>query len=198
MFDAPTVVDGRGHLLGRLASVVAKELLCGQKVVVVRCEQITISGSLVRNKVKYMQFKKKRHNTNPKRGPFHFRSPARIFWKTVRGMLPRKTARGEEALARLSCFEGIPAPYDTKKRMVVPEALQVIRMAPGRRFCVLGRLSEEVGWPHAELIKRLEAQRKIKSEAYYVEKKSAKQIKDKAEKEADLAAVTPVLEEFGF
>lgn len=45
MFDAPTVVDGRGHLLGRLASVVAKELLCGQKVVVVRCEQITISGS---------------------------------------------------------------------------------------------------------------------------------------------------------
>lgn len=45
MFDAPTVVDGRGHLLGRLASIVAKELLCGQKVVVVRCEQITISGS---------------------------------------------------------------------------------------------------------------------------------------------------------
>lgn len=45
MFEAPVVVDGRGHLLGRLASVVAKELLCGQKVVVVRAEQITISGS---------------------------------------------------------------------------------------------------------------------------------------------------------
>lgn len=45
MFEAPIVVDGRGHLLGRLASIVAKELLCGQKVVVVRCEQITISGS---------------------------------------------------------------------------------------------------------------------------------------------------------
>lgn len=45
MFEAPVVVDGRGHLLGRLASVVAKELLSGQKVVVVRCEEITISGS---------------------------------------------------------------------------------------------------------------------------------------------------------
>lgn len=45
MFEAPVVVDGRGHLLGRLASVVAKELLCGQKVVVVRAEQIIISGS---------------------------------------------------------------------------------------------------------------------------------------------------------
>ncbi|CAN0293937.1 unnamed protein product [Pylaiella littoralis] len=198
MFEAPVTVDGRGHLLGRLASVVAKELLGGQKVVVVRCEQITISGSLVRNKVKYMQYKKKRHNTNPKRGPYHFRSPARIFWRTVRGMLPRKTARGEEALARLSCFEGIPSPYDKKKRMVVPNALQVIKMAPGRRFCVLGRLSEEVGWPHGDLIKRLEAQRKIKSEAYYVEKKGAKQLKEKAAAEADLTAVAPVLEQFGF
>lgn len=56
----------------------------------------------------------------------------------------------------LQCFEGIPAPYDKKKRMVVPNALQVIRLAPGRRFCVLGRLSTEVGWPHADLIKRLE------------------------------------------
>ena len=36
-----------------------------------------------RNKVKYAQFIKKRMNTNPKRGPFHFRSPARIFWRTV-------------------------------------------------------------------------------------------------------------------
>lgn len=60
------------------------------------------------------------------------------------------------ACAGIQSFEGIPAPYDKKKRMVVPNALQVIRMAPGRRFCVLGRLSEEVGWPHGDLIKRLE------------------------------------------
>lgn len=44
-FDAKEVViDGRGHLLGRLASIVAKELLSGQKVVVVRCEELMISG----------------------------------------------------------------------------------------------------------------------------------------------------------
>jgi ribosomal protein L13 len=39
------VVDGRDHLLGRLASVVAKELLAGQQVVIVRCDQMAISGS---------------------------------------------------------------------------------------------------------------------------------------------------------
>jgi large subunit ribosomal protein L13Ae len=29
MFEKVVIVDGRGHLLGRLASTVAKELLCG-------------------------------------------------------------------------------------------------------------------------------------------------------------------------
>lgn len=45
MFEKPIIIDGRGHMLGRLASTVAKELLGGQKVVIVRAEQITISGS---------------------------------------------------------------------------------------------------------------------------------------------------------
>jgi hypothetical protein len=39
------VIDGKGHLLGRLASIVAKQLLFGKKVVVVRCEAMIISGS---------------------------------------------------------------------------------------------------------------------------------------------------------
>jgi len=39
------VIDGKGHLLGRLASIVAKQLLAGKKIVVVRTEQIVISGS---------------------------------------------------------------------------------------------------------------------------------------------------------
>ena len=45
MFKDVVVVDGKGHLFGRLASVVAKQLLSGQKVVVVRCEEMVISGS---------------------------------------------------------------------------------------------------------------------------------------------------------
>ena len=45
MFEKQVVIDGKGHLLGRLASVVAKELLSGQAIVVVRCEQLVISGS---------------------------------------------------------------------------------------------------------------------------------------------------------
>merc|ERR1712198_525236 len=66
----PLVIDGRGHLLGRLASIIAKALLQGQRVVVVRCEGIDISGSFYRNKLKYMDYLRKRCLVNPKRGPF--------------------------------------------------------------------------------------------------------------------------------
>ncbi|CAK9063636.1 60S ribosomal protein L13a [Durusdinium trenchii] len=174
------VVDCRGHLLGRLASVLAKELLNGQNVVCVRAEDINISGSLYRNKLKYANFKRKHMNTNPRQGPFHFRSPAKILWRTVRGMVPHKTARGAAALDKLKTFEGIPHPYDRKKRMVVPSCLKVLRLRPERRFCRLGDLSKEVGWKHGALIQRLESQRKVKSEAFYKKKAATHRQRTKA------------------
>ena len=51
--SSPIVIDGKGHLLGRLASIVSKQILSGQKIVVVRCEEINISGSFFRNKVRW-------------------------------------------------------------------------------------------------------------------------------------------------
>lgn len=42
------IIDGRGHLVGRLASVVAKNLLEGGKIVVVRCEELALSGHFYR------------------------------------------------------------------------------------------------------------------------------------------------------
>jgi len=38
------IIDCKGHLMGRLASVIAKELLLGQNVTCVRCEELNISG----------------------------------------------------------------------------------------------------------------------------------------------------------
>ena len=55
----------------------------------------------VRNKVKFLQFLNKRTATNPKKGPIHYRAPSRMLWRTIRGMLPHKTARGAAALQRL-------------------------------------------------------------------------------------------------
>ena len=65
----------------------------------------------------------------------------------------------------IQVFEGVPSPYNTQKRMVVPAALRVLKLKPGRsvsidlvaaggwqcvwiQFCVVGSLSHEVGWKY--------------------------------------------------
>ena len=52
---------------------------------VVRCEEINISGGLVRQKAKYERFLNKRMLTAPTKGPIHYRAPSRILWRTIRG-----------------------------------------------------------------------------------------------------------------
>uniref|UniRef100_A0A8D0LXT0 Large ribosomal subunit protein uL13 n=1 Tax=Sus scrofa TaxID=9823 RepID=A0A8D0LXT0_PIG len=127
------------------------------QVVVACCEGINISGNFYRNKLKYLAFFRKRMNTNPCRGP------SRIFWRTVRGMLPHKTKRGQAALDRLKVFDGIPPPYDKKKRMVVPATLKVVRLKPTRKFAYLGCLAHQVGWKYQAVTATLE-KRKEKAE----------------------------------
>lgn len=181
-FEQVVVIDGKGHLLGRLASTVAKQLLNGQKIVVVRCEALNISGEFFRSKLKYHAYLRKATRYNKTHGPFHFRAPSRIFYKAVRGMIAHKSARGTAALERLKVFEGVPPPYDTKKRMVVPAALRVLRLRPGRKYCTVGRLSREVGWKYADVVDKLEERRKVKSAAYYARKKAATRIISDAKK----------------
>ena len=59
-------------------------------------------------------------------------------------MVPHKTKRGAAALERLKTFEGIPPPYDKVKRMVVPDALKVLRLQHGHKSCQLGDLAKSV------------------------------------------------------
>ncbi|WCJ24247.1 60S ribosomal protein L13a [Euphorbia peplus] len=165
------VVDARHHMLGRLASIFAKELLNGHTVVVVRCEEICAL--------------RKHMNTKPSHGPIHFCAPSKILWRTIRGMIPHKTKRGEAALARLKVYEGVPPPYDKMKRMVIPDALKVLRLQAGHKYCLLGRLSSEVGWNHYETIKELEKKRKERSQVVYERKKQLTKLRVKALKSAE-------------
>ncbi|KAL1766029.1 60S ribosomal protein L13a [Sigmodon hispidus] len=109
------VLDSQGHLLGRLAAIIAMQVLLGQKVVVVPCESINISGNFYGNKLKYLDFLRKHMNTNPSRGPYHFQAPSRNFWRTVRGMLPCSCLQ-----ERLKVLDGIPPPYDKKRWWSLP------------------------------------------------------------------------------
>ncbi|NIG61642.1 0S ribosomal protein L13a isoform X1 [Pontoporia blainvillei] len=176
------LLDGRGHLLGHLATIVAEQVLLGQKVMVVRREGINISGNFYRNKRKYLSFLHKRMNTNRSRGPYHFRAPSRIFGRTVQGMLPYKTKRGQAALDHLKMFEGIPPPYDKKKRLAVPAALKVVRLKPTWKFAYLGRLAHEVGWKYQAVTAALGEKRKEKAKIHYRKKKQLTRPRKQAEK----------------
>lgn len=198
MFSGPVVIDGKGHLLGRLASIIAKQALGGQQVIVVRCEEIDISGREHRNRRNFQSYLNKRTNTNPRWGPFHHRAPSKILMKAVRGMVPRKTKRGEAAMARIKAFEGIPPDFAKKKRMVCPEALRVTHLRPNAKHTRLGRLAAEFGWKYSSLIRKMEAERKIDSAADYEKKKALGKLRKKAVENANFSDVKPILEAAGY
>eukprot|EP01013_Petalomonas_cantuscygni_P015371 TRINITY_DN3167_c0_g1_i2.p2 TRINITY_DN3167_c0_g1~~TRINITY_DN3167_c0_g1_i2.p2 ORF type:complete len:227 (-),score=49.89 TRINITY_DN3167_c0_g1_i2:220-873(-) len=180
-----TVIDGNDHILGRLAATVAKHLLRGERVTVVRCEGLIMSGPFRRNKLKFIRWFNKRHVTNPKRGPFHFRGPSHIFTRVVRGMIPYCTKRGSAAMRRLVATDGCPPPYDTVKHQVCPRASRKLRLDPVRKWCTLGRISSEIGWQHRDTVARLEAKRKVRSTLYFESKKKALVAREEAAKKVD-------------
>jgi len=175
--------------MGRLASTIAKQLLRGNRVTVVRCEGINMSGAFIRRKLIHLAFLRKKTLTNPKKGPFHNRSPSKLFERVVRGMVPYKTTRGATAMRRLRCFEGMPAPYDRKPRVVCPRALRVLRLQPDRAYCTIGRLAHEIGWKYKDIVEKLEVKRKERSSKYHEKKVRLGKTLTEAKKEVDTNAV---------
>uniref|UniRef100_UPI0005C8FBE9 60S ribosomal protein L13a-3-like n=1 Tax=Fragaria vesca subsp. vesca TaxID=101020 RepID=UPI0005C8FBE9 len=97
----------------------------------------------------------------------------------------KRPKRGAAALARLKAYEGIPPPYDKIKRMVIPDALKVLRLQAVHKYCLLGKLSSEVGWIHYDTIRELEKKRKEQSQIAYERKKQLNKLRVKAEKVAE-------------
>ena len=76
--------------IGRLASTVAKQLLNGQHIVVVRCEDLNISGEFFRNKLKFHAYLRKRCRYNPTRVLLLPRRPRPVLtWRSGPVPFPR-------------------------------------------------------------------------------------------------------------
>ena len=133
--DRPIVVDATNHIAGRLASNVAKLLLQGQRVTVVNCEKIMMSGTRSNQIQEYREFLEINSIINYKHGPVHYRRPDTIIAKMIRQMLPfdRKPS-GKLAFQRLRTYIG--APNDTKpiekiqfeKALIKKQAATLIRL----------------------------------------------------------------------
>lgn len=193
------VIDCKGHILGRLSAIVAKELLHGHEVALVRCEKAIIGGAFRDVKAHYLKKMNKRTNFNHLRGPFHFRAPAEIVRRTIRGMIPYKTVRGSDAMSRLRVYDGIPPCCARYKRVVCPSAMAYLCLRPERRRCEVGRVAHEIGWQHAADVERYEKKRLEECDKWYQDKVQIdKRIAEAAEKDAELQKINAELAKYGY
>ncbi len=113
MAEAATLVyDATDKILGRLASLVAKQLMSArktgreQRVIIYNAEHAVVSGHRTRVLANYRGKYKLNH---PRKGPFYPRMPDQILKRTVRGMLPyQKNSSGRGALRDLRVMIGKP------------------------------------------------------------------------------------------
>ncbi|MBS7247566.1 MAG: 50S ribosomal protein L13 [Candidatus Jordarchaeales archaeon] len=138
------VIDATDLVLGRMASVVAKHLLNGERVTIINAEKAVVTGNPRFIKEKYKKFLQIRTITAPWKGPIHYRRPDRLVRRTIRGMLPWKKARGREAYKRLRVYIGIPEFLSGVNAQTIPDAH--ISGKVNAKFVRVEDISREVGW----------------------------------------------------
>jgi large subunit ribosomal protein L13Ae len=101
----------------------------------------------------------------------------------------------------LKLFDGCPAPYDTRKKLVVPAALRPLRLAAQRAYCSLGEVQENVGWKYRAVVRRLEDARKLKAYKWHLQQKAARKneklARRAAAKDPKLAPFSALLKQYG-
>ncbi|MBC8225052.1 50S ribosomal protein L13 [Candidatus Bathyarchaeota archaeon] len=135
-----TIIDAEGLILGRMASVVAKRLLNGERIEIVNAESAVVSG---KKKMVIKERKDFLEVGGPTKGPFHHRKPNAIVRRTIRGMLPRRKPRGQEAFGRLKVHIGVPRELHGVETESLPDAT-VERLK--ERYITVGEIAKNIGW----------------------------------------------------
>jgi large subunit ribosomal protein L13 len=134
------VIDAHGLILGRMASTIAKRLLNGEHIDIVNAESAVISGKRLQVIKEAKEFL---GVGGPRWGPIHHRRPNMIVRRTIRGMLPYKSAHGIQAYRRLKVHVGVPHELANAEKQSIPDA-SVDRL--GGRYVTVGEVAESIGW----------------------------------------------------
>ncbi|KPV63014.1 MAG: 50S ribosomal protein L13 [Candidatus Bathyarchaeota archaeon BA2] len=134
------VIDAKGLILGRMASIIANRLLQGETIIIVNAEKAAVSGKRLSRVREAKTFLEVGH---PRKGPYHPRRPDGIVRRAIRGMLPRKKPKGQQAYKRLKVFLGIPQELKDKEAQTIPEASAERLRCP---YITVGEIAKEVGW----------------------------------------------------
>jgi large subunit ribosomal protein L13 len=113
------IYNASGQILGRISTRIAKDLMKGEKVIVVNCEKSVISGNPKHTITHYLE---RRWRGDPHHGPFFPRTPQGIFKRTVKGMLSGHKPRGRDIISNLRTYVGIPEDFDIKSSIQLKDA----------------------------------------------------------------------------
>ena len=151
MAEATTFVyNAEDKVLGRLASVVAKQLITAKKagedtrVIIVNAEKAIVTG---KRSTILSDYRAKYELNHPRKGPFFPRMPDQILKRTVRGMLPyQKHSSGRNARKSLRVEIGTPSDLsgDLPDGCEWGDSTKIDRPLP-ERFVRLGEISKELG-----------------------------------------------------
>jgi large subunit ribosomal protein L13 len=134
------IVDAKGLILGRMASIVAKRLLNGEKIIILNAEEAVISGkrsSIIKEAQKFLQV------GHFRKGPLHRRRPDTIVKRTIKGMLPRRKSRGIDAFKRLKVYIGTPEKFES---LDTNKILEADSTDLNGSYIKISELSKNIGW----------------------------------------------------
>ena len=131
------IINAEKLVLGRMAVIAARQALLGENVKIVNSEKAIITGdrkSILKHYLERLQL------GQPQQGPFIKRRPDMFVKRTIRGMLPRKQAKGRDALARIKCYVGVP---DDLQKAESLEKAQLQKVT--KRYITVGELCMHLG-----------------------------------------------------
>jgi large subunit ribosomal protein L13 len=140
------VINAEGCRLGRLASIVAKLLLKGNRVKIYNAEKAVITGNREAILERYLMLLRRRQFKSHKTITVWYPTePDKLLRYSIIRMLPRKKYKGREAAKRLTVIRGPMriqegseyVPEDSRLRPL-SRSLRVIR------YMTLGELSQQL------------------------------------------------------
>jgi len=134
------IINADGLILGRMCSILATRLLAGEEIAVVNAEKAIISGTRARV---LSHYRTKRERGSREGGPFFPRRPDHIVKRTLRGMVPYRRERGDDALKRIRVYVGVPKEFLGKEMETLEPASKNRLSTP--RFVTLGAVSTFLG-----------------------------------------------------
>ncbi|MBT4334791.1 50S ribosomal protein L13 [archaeon] len=133
------LIDGTDLILGRFATVISKRALLGEKIDIVNCENIIVTGD---KKTILIKYKERVARGNPQKGPFFKKMPDRFVRRAIRGMLPYKQDKGIKAFKNIMCYIGIPKEFSEIK----PETIESAKITKGKilKYTTVGEICKNL------------------------------------------------------